>query len=82
VVATAVGGLTDLVRDGETGLLVPPRDAHALRAAIDRLLADPVLRTSLGRKGRDHVAALCSWETVTRATIGVYERAILPRRQG
>ena len=44
VVATRVGGLVDLVRDGETGLLVEPGDRAALRAAIDRLLADPALR--------------------------------------
>ena len=40
VVATAVGGLTDAIADGETGLLVPPRDVAALRAAVDRLLGD------------------------------------------
>ena len=40
VVATAVGGLRDLVVDGETGLLVPPRDPAALRAALERLLGD------------------------------------------
>ena len=40
VVATAVGGLAEAVEDGVTGLLVPPRDPAALRAAIERLLAD------------------------------------------
>ena len=49
VVATAVGGLVDAVEDGVTGLLVPACDATALRAAIERLLADSELRRRLGR---------------------------------
>ena len=61
VVATRVGGL-DLVRDGETGLLVEPGDRAALRAAIDRLLADPALRRRLGEAARNHVAYYCGWD--------------------
>jgi glycogen synthase len=76
VVATAVGGLTDLVRHEETGLLVPPRDPAALRAALERLLADRVLRARLGAAARDHVSSLCSWEAVTDATIDAYRRAL------
>jgi glycosyltransferase involved in cell wall biosynthesis len=76
VVASAVGGLLDLVRDGETGLLVPPRDPAALRAALDRLLADPELRERLGAAGRTHVTELCSWNRVTEATIAVYRAAL------
>ena len=55
VVATAVGGLVDAVEDGVTGLLVPPRDAAALRAALERLLGDPELRRSLGAAARERV---------------------------
>ena len=50
VVATAVGGLPDMVVDGETGVLVPAGDPAALRSAIDRLLADPELRARLGHR--------------------------------
>jgi glycosyltransferase involved in cell wall biosynthesis len=75
VVASAVGGLLDLVRDGETGLLVPPRDPAALRAALERLLGDADLRARLGAAGREHVRDLCDWDRVTAATIAVYERA-------
>ena len=53
VVATSVGGLRDLVVDGETGFLVPPRDPAAIRSALDRLLADPELRRRLGSAGRE-----------------------------
>jgi glycosyltransferase involved in cell wall biosynthesis len=78
VVASAVGGLTELVEHEVTGLLVPPRDPIALRAAIDRLLADPALRARLGAEGRRRVARMCGWERVTDATLEAYERALRP----
>jgi glycosyltransferase involved in cell wall biosynthesis len=55
VLATAVGGVPDLVRDGHDGLLVPPRDVRALQAAMGRLLGEPALRARLaaGARGRD-----------------------------
>jgi glycosyltransferase involved in cell wall biosynthesis len=53
VVASAVGGLVDAGEDGVTGLLVPPGSVAELRAAIERLLADPGLRESLGRRARE-----------------------------
>jgi glycosyltransferase involved in cell wall biosynthesis len=52
VVATAVGGVPELVRDGVEGLLVPPDDPAALATAVDRLLADPALARRLGESGR------------------------------
>jgi glycosyltransferase involved in cell wall biosynthesis len=52
VVASNVGGVPELVVDGETGLLVPPGDPHALAAAIGRLLDDETLRRQLGAAGR------------------------------
>jgi glycosyltransferase involved in cell wall biosynthesis len=56
VVASRIGGLPEVVRDGETGLLVPPNDPVALAAALDALLADPALRSWLG--GRAAAAAV------------------------
>jgi glycosyltransferase involved in cell wall biosynthesis len=79
VVASAVGGLPDMVVDGETGLLVPARDPAALRAAIDRLLADRGLRRRLGERARERIAALCSWDRVVDETIAAYEAAVRPR---
>jgi colanic acid/amylovoran biosynthesis glycosyltransferase len=76
VVASAVGGLRDLVVDGETGFLVPPRDPAALRAAIERLLADPELRRRLGAAARRRVAELCDWERVTTETLAAYQAAL------
>ena len=52
VVSCAVSGVPELVRDGETGLLVPPDDPGALADAITRLAADPALRARLGAQGR------------------------------
>ncbi len=76
VVASAVGGLRDLVVDGETGLLVPPGDVAALRGALERLLADPELRGRLGDAARATVRERLSWVSVTRVTLTVYEDAL------
>jgi glycosyltransferase involved in cell wall biosynthesis len=57
VVATAVGGVGDVVRDGETGWLVPPRDAGALRDALAAALADPAEADRRGAAGRERVLA-------------------------
>lgn len=76
VVASAVGGLRDLVVDDETGILVPPGDVDALRTALERLLADPEERQRLGRAGRARIAEHFSWEGVTRATLTAYADAL------
>jgi glycosyltransferase involved in cell wall biosynthesis len=76
VVAGDVGGLRDLVLDGETGYLVAPRDVPALRDALERLLADPDLRRRLGAAGRERAGRHFSWDTVTAATLAVYEEAL------
>ena len=76
VVATAVGGLPDMIVDGESGLLVPPRDPRALRAAVDRLLADPELRRRLGDAARERISALAGWDTGVDATLAAFEDAL------
>jgi len=72
VVATAVGGLPDLVRPGETGLLVPPRDVSALAAAIVRAL-DQAPR--LGRGAKDAARAL-DWHAAAMTIAGLAATAI------
>jgi glycosyltransferase involved in cell wall biosynthesis len=76
VVASAVGGLLDLVVDGETGLLVPPGDVPALRAALERLLGNAELRERLGAAARERVRDHFAWPAVTDATIEAYEAAL------
>jgi glycosyltransferase involved in cell wall biosynthesis len=51
VVASAVGGLAEVVQDGVTGILVPPNDHRALLASLSKLIADPELRNQMGRAG-------------------------------
>jgi glycosyltransferase involved in cell wall biosynthesis len=76
VVASAVGGLLDLVSDEKTGLLVPPGDVGALRAALERLLGDPALRRRLGEAGRDHARAELAWDTVVERTLEAYDACV------
>jgi glycosyltransferase involved in cell wall biosynthesis len=71
VAASASGGIAEVVRDGESGLLVPPGDAAALAAALARLRDEPVLRARLADAGRK-VAARRTWEAV----IPVFEEAL------
>jgi glycosyltransferase involved in cell wall biosynthesis len=76
VVAGAVGGLLDLVVHEETGLLVPPRDVEALRAALHRLLDDDELRARLGANARRRAEEKLSWDHVTDLTLQAYEEAL------
>jgi phosphatidylinositol alpha 1,6-mannosyltransferase len=76
VVAAAGGGLLDLVTDGETGLLVPPRDTPAMRAAVERLLGDSELRERLGTAGRAFARERFGWDGVIDRTLEVYRRAL------
>jgi len=72
VVATRMGGIPEAVRDGETGLLVPPRDAAALAAAIASLLDDPARRGAMGRAGRRWVEQMFSIERAIDDTFALY----------
>jgi glycosyltransferase involved in cell wall biosynthesis len=76
VVASAVGGLLDLVVDGETGLLVPPHNVGALRAALERLLGDAELCARMGAAGRERIREHFTWPAVTDLTIRAYEDAL------
>ena len=76
VVASAVGGLLDLVVNEETGLLVPPGDVASLRAALRRLLDDEQLRHDLGAAGRKRVGEHFSWERTTDLTLAVYDDVV------
>jgi glycosyltransferase involved in cell wall biosynthesis len=76
VVATSVGGLRDLVVDGETGLLVPPGDVSALQRALERLLGDVGLRRALGAAARERARVRFSWDAIAEATVAAYKMAV------
>jgi len=73
VIATAVGGLPEVVTDGVNGLLIPPRDPEALARALDRLLADPDFARRLGEQARAEVEAHYSLERLGREINEIYE---------
>jgi glycosyltransferase involved in cell wall biosynthesis len=73
VVGTRVGGIPDLIKHGENGLLVPPANAAALREAIQRLLDDPVLRERMGARGQD-MCRCFSIDAMICKIIDVYKR--------
>ncbi|MCQ4041946.1 glycosyltransferase family 4 protein [Streptantibioticus rubrisoli] len=78
VVAPAAGGPLDLVSPGRTGLLVPPGDRDALRAAVRRLAGAPRLRAAYGLAGREAVAGR-SWAAVGDLLVGHYEQVLAER---
>jgi starch synthase len=88
VVASAVGGIVEVVEDGHTGLLVPfdavndgtqePRDparfAADFAAAVNTLLADPARAERMGKAGRRRAVERFGWPAIARETVDVYER--------
>jgi len=76
VVASAVGGILEVVVDGETGLLVEPARPDVLAEALTRVLANPALGRSMGRAGRRRVETRFSWSSVAERTEQVYSDAI------
>ena len=72
VIAASIGGLEDLVREGETGLLVPPGDAAALAQAIVALAADPARATAMGNAGRARAIERFPEDRCTERTEEVY----------
>jgi glycosyltransferase involved in cell wall biosynthesis len=81
VVATAAGGIPEVVVDGETGLLVPPRDHDALAGAIVTLLKDAGVRRRLGDAGLRRAQQKFSAERMVQETLRVYQRVALHPHQ-
>jgi glycosyltransferase involved in cell wall biosynthesis len=81
VVACPVGGLRDLVVEGETGLFVPPGDARALRAALERLLGDRKLRQRMGAAGRKRILENFTWGPMLERLLETYRLALADGRK-
>ena len=76
VVSTAVGGVPEVVLDGETGLLVAPDDPNALAAALTLLARDPDLRRRLGAAGRAYVARRYVWDRCVDQMEEIYAEVV------
>ncbi|MFA6019114.1 MAG: glycosyltransferase family 4 protein [Rhodospirillales bacterium] len=76
VVATRVGGLTELVHDGKTGLLAPPRDSFALAKAIERLAGDADLSARLALEAKTFAEAHLRMDRQMEATLAIYVKAL------
>jgi glycosyltransferase involved in cell wall biosynthesis len=76
VVATNVGGNPEIVRDGVTGLLVPPGDPPALADAIGRLIESPRLAAEIGGAGRRMIEERFTCERMVAQTADLYRRAL------
>jgi glycosyltransferase involved in cell wall biosynthesis len=79
VIASRIGGISDVVLDEETGLLVPQKDPEALAAAILRLLGDEALADRLAAQGLRHIQEYFSWDRITAALLQIYDPAIPSR---
>jgi starch synthase len=74
VVASRVGGIPEVVADGETGLLVPPDDPDALAKALNTLLGDAGRASAMGRAGRTRAVTEFSWHAVAAQTTALYRK--------
>jgi glycosyltransferase involved in cell wall biosynthesis len=76
VIASAVGGITDIVQAEETGLLVPPADPDALAAAVVRLADDPALATRLSERAYEQLHQRFGWDAIVARWLEVYSEAV------
>jgi phosphatidyl-myo-inositol dimannoside synthase len=76
VIASAAGGIVDIVRDGRNGWLVPPGDAAALADAISACMDDPVRARTYGLHGRQDVEAGFSWDAIADRLVEVYRGVV------
>jgi starch synthase len=76
VVASAVGGILEVVEDGKTGILVPPGRPDDLATALRRVLENPELGRRMGLAGRKRIEDHFSWASVAERTEQVYQEAI------
>jgi glycosyltransferase involved in cell wall biosynthesis len=74
VIASRTGGLSEIVKHDETGVLVSPGDARELRLALERVVADPALRARLGENGRERISTTFSADVVVPRVEDLYAR--------
>lgn len=72
VVATAVGGIPEIITDGRTGLLIPPDDPTAIKEKLSMLMDDGELLNSLAKRARDDVVGRFDWDNISRQFLDFY----------
>jgi glycosyltransferase involved in cell wall biosynthesis len=80
IVTTDVPGCRDIVRRGLNGILVPPRNSHALAEAIDKLLKNPSMRLEMARHGREIVVNEFSQEMIAEQSLKLYKELLNSRQ--
>ena len=81
VIVTNVGSLPEVVIDGETGIIVPPKDEVALADAIIKLLYDDSLRKNMGEKAYKYSSTELSWNKIAKSTVEAYKECILDKEK-
>lgn len=76
VIASGVGGIVDVIKDGETGILVPEKDEEALVEAILEVLNDPERAKQLGEQGYRYAEEVFDWDRIVKDTEAVYRKAL------
>jgi glycosyltransferase involved in cell wall biosynthesis len=79
VVATAVGGVAEIIRDGDTGRLVPPRDDEALARGIKAMLDDPDGASAMGRRGQALAASMFQIDRYLKETDAFFREIVSTR---
>jgi glycosyltransferase involved in cell wall biosynthesis len=82
IIATRVGGIPEAVRDRETGILIPPRDCHALTKGIVELLKDPEKCKEMGEKGKERALQHFNVERMVKEYSDIYDECIVSQLEG
>jgi len=76
VIGSAIGGITDIIADGQTGLLVPPEDPAAIATALERIATDAAFATRLAEAGSRRVREQFGWDAIIAAWQECYAAAL------
>ena len=71
-----VGGIPNLIKHGQTGFLVPPKNPDTLAEHILKIINMPQLQNEMGRRARDLVVKKFSWQVISEETLNIYSKLI------
>lgn len=76
VIATNIGGISEAIEDGKTGLLIPPKSPEALALALEKIIENPELKDMLSKNGRDLVNRSFSFHSSTNVYVSLYKEIV------